>query len=114
MSGHIFRETIQKSFLQIIIFVLLVLSLIGVSGILIYLVEGKEYGFSSVLFGIYWSFTTAFSLGFGDIVPQTGLGLSIYFFLQMLGLFLIIVPFLILIFGLIEFLFSIFCTVSKE
>ncbi|WP_288070146.1 ion channel [Methanolobus sp.] len=87
--------------------------MILVSGILTYFIEGNEYGFTSVFFGIYWSFTTALSLGYGDIVPQTDLGYAILFFLQALGLILIIGPFLILILEIIESFYCLLHTALK-
>jgi voltage-gated potassium channel len=85
--------------------------MILLSGILVYFIEGKEHGFSSLFIAIYWSLSTAFTVGYGDIVPQAGFSHAIGFLLPMLGYILIIGPFLIFILEMLE---SFYCLLYSE
>ena len=39
-----------------------------------YLIEGKESGFTSIPMRIYWTIVTLTTVGYGDISPTTPLG----------------------------------------
>ena len=57
-----------------------------------YLVEGKESGFTSIPAGIYWTIVTLTTVGYGDISPITPLGQFIASFVMILGYGIIAVP----------------------
>ena len=57
-----------------------------------YLVEGRENGFSSIPLSIYWAIVTLTTVGYGDIAPQTILGQTIASFVMILGYAIIAVP----------------------
>ncbi len=57
-----------------------------------YLVEGKESGFTSIPISIYWTIVTLTTVGYGDISPQTPLGQFIAAFVMILGYGIIAVP----------------------
>ncbi len=97
MTCKILKEILRASFRKIFLFLLIVLLLTVLSGILMYFVEGVAGGFITILSSIFWASTTLLSLGFGDIVPQTGLGRFIAFILQLLGYSILIVPIFIVI-----------------
>lgn len=90
------------------------LVLIVLSGILVYFLGGKEYGFSSLLIAIYWSFSTALTIGYGDIVPHSGFPYVIGLFLPILGYLLIIVPFLIIALEILESFYCLLYTAVKD
>ncbi|WMW25884.1 ion channel [Methanolobus sediminis] len=90
------------------------LVLIVLSGILVYFIGGKEYGFSSLLIAVYWSFSTAFTIGYGDIVPHAGFAYTIGLFLPIFGYLLIIIPFLIIVLDILESFYCLLYTVVKD
>ncbi len=53
---------------------------IFLNGVLFSLVEGKDFGSS-----IYFAFITAFTIGYGDIVPVTTLGRIVAVLIGLLG-----------------------------
>ena len=57
-----------------------------------YLVEGKESGFTSIPASIYWTIVTLTTVGYGDISPVTPLGQFIASFVMILGYGIIAVP----------------------
>jgi hypothetical protein len=61
-------------------------------GTIMYLVEGRENGFTSIPRSIYWAIVTLTTVGFGDITPQTPLGQTIAAFIMILGYGIIAVP----------------------
>ena len=57
-----------------------------------YVVEGPANGFTSVPVAVYWAISTITTVGFGDIVPKTGLGRAIASFMMLLGWGILAVP----------------------
>jgi voltage-gated potassium channel len=68
------KTAINSSMKKISIFMLVVLSLIIIMGSIMYLVEGRANGFSSIPESIYWAVVTVTTVGYGDISPVTPLG----------------------------------------
>jgi voltage-gated potassium channel len=57
-----------------------------------YMVEGKESGFTSIPMAVYWSIVTMTTVGYGDITPQTVLGQILSSALMIIGYGIIAVP----------------------
>jgi Kef-type K+ transport systems, predicted NAD-binding component len=83
---------IINSMRKISIFLLVVLTAVVILGSVIYLVEGRENGFSSIPTSIYWAIVTITTVGYGDIAPVTTLGKFIASFIMLLGYGIIAVP----------------------
>ncbi|WP_394240078.1 ion transporter [Vibrio astriarenae] len=66
--------------------------LVTIFGSLIYVIEGPEHGFTSIPKSIYWAIVTITTVGYGDIVPQTGLGKTIASLTMLLGYSILAVP----------------------
>jgi voltage-gated potassium channel len=66
-------------------------------GVLMFFIEGKNNGFTSVPESIYWAIITLTTMGYGDIVPQTGIGGAVASVLMISGFSIIIVPVAIVI-----------------
>lgn len=77
---------------RIIVFMLAVLALVTVFGTVMYLVEPKEAGFTSIPRSIYWAIVTLTTVGYGDIAPVTGLGQVIASGIMILGYAIIAIP----------------------
>jgi voltage-gated potassium channel len=77
---------------KILVFLSAVLMIDVVMGTLMYVVEGPENGFTSIPVGVYWAISTLSTVGYGDIVPKTGLGRAIASFIMLLGWGVLAVP----------------------
>jgi voltage-gated potassium channel len=61
-------------------------------GAVMYLVEGKVNGFTSIPKSMYWAVVTMTTVGYGDLVPQTNIGKLLASFLMIMGYAIIAVP----------------------
>lgn len=86
------KQAIQASKGKIVVFIYFVLISTIIIGSIMYVVEGKENGFTSIPAGIYWTIVTLTTVGYGDISPQTPLGQFIASFVMILGYGIIAVP----------------------
>jgi voltage-gated potassium channel len=77
---------------KILVFLYAVITLVIVCGSLMYVVEGKESGFSSIPQSVYWAVVTITTVGYGDIAPQTPLGKIIAALIMVMGYGIIAVP----------------------
>lgn len=77
---------------RIIVFMLAVLALVTVFGTVMYMVEPKEAGFTSIPRSIYWAIVTLTTVGYGDIAPVTWLGQMIASGIMILGYAIIAIP----------------------
>lgn len=83
---------IISSLRKISIFILFVISAVVILGSIIYLVEGRTNGFTSIPQSVYWAIVTITTVGYGDIAPVTPLGKLIASFIMLLGYGIIAVP----------------------
>ncbi len=83
---------LRSSFRKIFIFMIFVLILVLLLGSIMYVVEGADNGFYSIPLSIYWAVITLTTVGYGDIVPVTGLGKFIATFIMLLGYSIIAIP----------------------
>lgn len=86
------REAIEASKEKILVFIYFVLISTVIIGTIMYLVEGKQSGFTSIPMSIYWTIVTLTTVGYGDISPQTPLGQFIAALVMILGYGIIAVP----------------------
>lgn len=88
MLGRALRASARK----ILVFLSAVLLVVLVMGTIMYVVEGPENGFTNIPLSVYWAITTLATVGFGDIVPHTGLGRFIASLMMLLGWGVLAVP----------------------
>lgn len=86
------KLAIKASRTKIIVFVYFVLIVSILLGAIMYVVEGKESGFTSIPVSIYWCIVTLTTVGYGDIAPVTTLGQIIASFIMIMGYGIIAVP----------------------
>ncbi len=77
---------------KITIFLYSIFIFVVVFGLVMYLVEGAENGFTSIPKSVYWAIITLTTVGYGDIVPQTQVGQMIASAVMILGYAIIAVP----------------------
>ncbi|HYC27450.1 MAG TPA: ion transporter [Chitinophagaceae bacterium] len=86
------KAAIRSSLKKIAIFMLVVLSIVIILGSVMYLVEGRQNGFSSIPDSIYWAIVTITTVGYGDIAPVTPMGKFIASIMMFIGYGIIAVP----------------------
>lgn len=77
---------------KILVFLSAVLMMVLVMGTVMYVVEGRDNGFTSIPTSVYWAISTVTTVGFGDITPKTDLGRLIASFMMLLGWGILAVP----------------------
>lgn len=82
---------VRNSWRKISIFLVAVLVSVTILGALMYMLEGKQNGFTSIPKGIYWAVVTITTVGYGDVTPKTFLGQMIASALMLTGFSIIVV-----------------------
>jgi len=77
---------------KILVFLSFIVIVNVVMGSVMYVVEGPQSGFANIPVSVYWAITTMTTVGFGDIVPTTGLGRSIASLMMLIGWGTLAVP----------------------
>ncbi len=85
-------NAMKASRAKIIVFLGAVLSVVIIMGTLMFLIEGKESGFTSIPTSIYWAIVTLTTVGYGDIAPATVPGQILASIIMILGYGVIAVP----------------------
>ncbi len=85
-------RALKSSRHKITVFMGTVMMLVILLGTIMYLVEGRDNGFTSIPLSIYWAIVTLTTVGYGDIAPHTVLGQTIASFVMILGYAIIAVP----------------------
>lgn len=80
----------SKNKIAIFVFSIIVLTII--LGTIMYLIEGPEYGFTSIPISMYWAIVTLTTVGYGDLSPSTPFGQFIASIVMILGYGIIAVP----------------------
>lgn len=82
----------KGSMRKISIFMLIVLMLVIILGSVMYLVEKRQNGFTSIPESIYWAIVTITTVGYGDITPVTTTGKFVASLIMLIGYGIIAVP----------------------
>lgn len=77
---------------KIMVFLLAVLTLVVIIGASMYMIEGKQGGFTSIPVSVYWAIVTLTTVGYGDISPQTPVGQFLASVVMILGYSIIAIP----------------------
>jgi len=91
-AGNMLSFAIIRSMRKIFIFMLFILIIVTLLGSIMYVIEGGDNGFYSIPLSIYWAVITLTTVGYGDIVPMTGLGKFLATFIMLLGYSIIAIP----------------------
>lgn len=85
-------QALAASRRKIMVFLSAVLMMVLVMGTVMYVVEGRGNGFTSIPTSVYWAISTVTTVGFGDITPKTDLGRLVSSFMMLLGWGILAVP----------------------
>lgn len=91
-EGQALMSALKASRHKITVFLLTVVASVIIAGTLMYIIEGKENGFSSIPVSIYWAIVTLTTVGYGDISPGTPLGQAVASLIMILGYGIIAIP----------------------
>jgi voltage-gated potassium channel len=83
---------LRKSIPKITVFFMFVLALVTIMGTIMYMLEGKNSGFTSIPQSIYWAIVTLTTVGYGDITPVTVAGKIMASLIMIMGYSIIAVP----------------------
>lgn len=86
------RAALKTSSQKIVVFLFFVIIVSVFVGTLMFMIEGRENGFTSIPRSIYWAIVTLTTVGYGDIAPQTTLGQLLAMILMIMGYGVIAVP----------------------
>lgn len=91
-AGARISIAIKNSMAKILTFLFSVVVVSFIAGTIMYMVEGPEYGFTSIPRSIYWTIVTLTTVGYGDIHPVTPIGQFVASIIMMMGYGVIAVP----------------------
>jgi voltage-gated potassium channel len=86
------RRALAASRPKIVVFFTAVVIIICIVGSAMYLIEGKDSGFTSIPQGIYWAVVTVTTVGYGDISPVTPAGKMLAAVVMLMGYSILIIP----------------------
>ncbi|MGE9270170.1 MAG: ion transporter [Verrucomicrobiales bacterium] len=91
-GSAILMRALFQSRAKITVFFVTLLSITLIAGSLMYLVEGKENGYTSIPVSVYWAVVTVTTLGYGDLSPVTPVGKLLTSLLVLTGYAILAVP----------------------
>lgn len=91
-QGRLLLDALKRSRGQILLFLFSVLMFVTVFSSLLYLIEPREAGFTSIPKAIYWGIVTLTTVGYGDVTPVTPLGQFISVMIMLSGYSIIALP----------------------
>lgn len=91
-QGRLLLDALKRSRGQILLFLFSVLLLVTIFSSMLYLIEPREAGFTSIPKSIYWGIVTLTTVGYGDITPVTPLGQFISIMIMLSGYSIIALP----------------------
>ncbi len=91
-EAELLTQALIASRRKITVFISTVFALVIIFGSLMYIIEGDEYGFTSIPRSIYWAVITLTTVGYGDLTPHTPLGQALATLVMIMGYGIIAVP----------------------
>ena len=91
-EANVLKTALFNSRWKIMVFLYTVLTLVVICGALMYVIEGKDAGFTSIPMSMYWAIVTLTTVGYGDIAPNTTLGQLTASLIMIMGYGIIAVP----------------------
>ena len=91
-ESRVLITALRASRYKITVFLGAILTVLLILGTIMHLVERDTPGFSSIFKGMYWAVVTMTTVGYGDVVPLTGVGKLIASVIMIMSYGIIAVP----------------------
>lgn len=91
-EARLLLQALRASRRKISVFLSAVLTLVVILGSLMYFIEGRENGFTSIPISVYWAIVTLTTVGYGDISPKTAVGQALASVVMIIGYAIIAIP----------------------
>lgn len=91
-EAELISKALLRSKAKILVFLFAIITLVIILGTMMFLIEGKQNGFTNIPKSIYWAIVTLTTVGYGDISPVTPLGQFISSLVMIIGYAIIAVP----------------------
>ncbi len=91
-EAQVLKEAMTASSRKIMVFLSTIAFLVIIIGSIMYVIEGPAHGFTDIPTSIYWAVVTLTTVGYGDISPQTGIGMFFASVVMVMGYAIIAVP----------------------
>ena len=91
-EANVLTTALRASRRKVLVFLGTLVLLVLIFGTAMYLIEGKESGFTSIPRAMYWAVVTMTTVGYGDITPLTVPGQILAAFIMIMGYSIIAVP----------------------
>lgn len=91
-EAEVLLKALIASSRKILVFLSTIAVLVVVIGAIMYVIEGPAHGFRDIPTSIYWAVVTLTTVGYGDISPQTGVGMFFASIVMVMGYAIIAVP----------------------
>lgn len=91
-EAEVLITALRASRAKITVFLGGVLSLVLITGAMMYMIEGQASGFTSIPRAMYWAVVTMTTVGYGDIAPHTVIGQFLASVIMIMGYAIIAVP----------------------
>lgn len=92
LGADILGKALYQSRHKIIVFLITILTIVIIMGGLMFVIEPREAGFTSIPRSVYWAIITITTVGYGDIAPITPVGQAIASLIMLFGYAIIAVP----------------------
>lgn len=91
-ESRVLLDALSSGKKKITVFLTTVLTIVILMGTIMYQIEGRENGFTSIPRSMYWAVVTLTTVGYGDIAPKTPVGQFIASVVMILGYSIIAIP----------------------
>ena len=91
-EANFLAAALRRSARKVFVFFALMMMITTIFGCLMYVAEGGQNGFDNIPVSIYWAIVTITTVGYGDVVPHSGIGRAISAVGMLIGYAVIAVP----------------------
>jgi voltage-gated potassium channel len=91
-EANFLAAALRRSARKVFVFFAFMMILTTIFGCLVYVAESGRNGFDNIPVSIYWAIVTITTVGYGDVVPQSGIGRAIAAVGMLIGYAVIAVP----------------------
>ncbi len=91
-EANVLLSALRSGSRKVRVFLGALLVLVAILGSAMYIIEGQENGFENIPLSMYWAVVTMTTVGYGDVVPQTGFGRLLATLVMVIGYSIIAIP----------------------